>query len=130
MYACTTKNAQILSNADVCKTPSPGGPVPVPYPNVGQTAQANPASTKVRIAGMPALNKKSRCQPSTGDEAGSAGGMVSSAIKGPVAFTAGSLKVKIQGSPAVRMNDPTTHNNNNAVGQVVAPSQNKVRIKS
>ncbi len=24
---------------DVCKTPAPGGPIPVPYPNVGQTSK-------------------------------------------------------------------------------------------
>ena len=29
---------------DVCKTPGPGGPVPIPYPNIAKAA--NPAATK------------------------------------------------------------------------------------
>ena len=130
MYALTTKNAQIISSLDVCKTPSPSGVVPVPYPNIGLTAQGAPAAMKVFIAGMPALNKRSKCAPSSGDEAGVAGGVVSSTIKGPVAFVASSLKVKIQGAPAVRQNDATTHNQKNAMGQAAAPCQTKVRIRS
>lgn len=130
MYALTTKNTQIVSNLDVCKTPSPSGITPVAYPNIGMTAQANPAALKVLIAGMPALNRKSQCAPSSGDEAGTAGGVVSSTVKGPVAFSAGSMKVTLQGSPAVRQNDAATHNQNNASGQAAAPSQVKVRIKS
>ncbi|MFW5836902.1 MAG: DUF4150 domain-containing protein [Desulfovibrionaceae bacterium] len=130
MFALCTKNAQIVSQLDVCKTPSPSGVTPVTYPNIGMTAQGNPPASKVRIAGMPALNKKSQCAPSSGDEAGTAGGVVSSVIKGPVAFAAGSLKVKIQGSPAVRQNDATTHNQKNAAGQAAAPCQTKVKINS
>lgn len=130
MFALTTKNTQIISSLDVCKTPVPNGLVTVPYPNIGMTAQGNPAATKVFIAGMPALTRKSKCMPSSGDEPGSAGGVAASTIKGQVAFVASSLKVKIQGSPSVRLNDATTHNNRNAAGQPAAPSQTKVKVKS
>ncbi len=128
MFACTTKNTQIMSNLDVCKTPAPNGTVPVPYTNIGFTAQGAPVAMKVRIVGLPALNKKSKCAPSTGDEPGAPGGVRSSTIKGPVQFLTASTKVKLQGSPAVRQNDTTKHNQGNAVGSASFPCQSKVRI--
>jgi hypothetical protein len=36
---------------DVCKTPSPGGPVPVPYPNVGKSADTSAGPTSVTCDG-------------------------------------------------------------------------------
>lgn len=131
MFACNTGSGQLMSNLDVCKTPTPpGAPVPVPYTNIGLTAQCMPAATKVLIAGMPGLNKNAQCVPSSGDEPGVAGGAVSSLIKGPVTFTTSSLKVMVQGSPAVRMNDLTMHNQNNAPGRVSLVGQFKVMINS
>lgn len=128
MFACTTKSTQIQSNLDVCKTPSPNGLVPVPYTNIGFTSQCVNPSIKVKIVGMPALNKKSKCLPSAGDEPGSAGGLRSSVIKGQITFASASKKVKIQGSPAVRNTDGTKHNQANAEGNVSMPSQSKVTI--
>ncbi len=39
-----------------------------------------------------------------------------------------SLKVKLEGNPAVRLGDPTKQNEGNAVGSVLAPSQAVVMI--
>ncbi len=33
---------------DVCKTPSPGGPVPVPYPNIAQSITLTNGTTTVK----------------------------------------------------------------------------------
>ncbi|MEZ5726657.1 MAG: PAAR-like domain-containing protein [Burkholderiaceae bacterium] len=33
---------------DVCKTPSPGGPIPVPYPNIGQATDKPTAASRTR----------------------------------------------------------------------------------
>lgn len=129
MYACNTKATPVSCPLDVCKTPAPNGAVPVPYPNVAFTAQGKPVANKVRIAGFPALNKKTRLMVSTGDEPGVVGGARSSTIKGAVVFTSGSRKVRIQGSPAVRHNDTTSHNNKNGRGQASVPCQLKVLIR-
>lgn len=128
MFACTKEKGQMMATPDVCKTPSPAGPIPTPYPNTGEAMLGNPAAMKVLINGMPALTKASKVTPTNGDQAGVAGGVASSKIMGPGAFTLGSMTVKIGGNPAVKMGDPTTQNDNNAVGSWLAPSQNVLMI--
>lgn len=128
MYAVTVEAGQCLSPDDVCKTPAPGGPVPIPYPNVGLAPMASQASTKVFVRGVPALNKASRMPMSSGDEPGIAGGVISSRQMGAVTFAQGSTLVRIQGHPAVRLGDATRHNEGNAPGVVTQPSQCQFRI--
>jgi len=43
---------------DVCKTPSPVGPIPIPYPNMATGMTANPATAckKIYLSCMPAHN--------------------------------------------------------------------------
>jgi carboxyl-terminal processing protease len=108
-----------LGFPDVCATPTPGGPVPVPYPNVALNAQAAPFSPTVRICMMNALNLASRIPITSGDEAGTA----QPVIKGQGAYTMGSPNVNIDGMPAITLTCPTTGNDmNNAAGAVVVPS--------
>jgi len=129
MFAVTKQSGQCLAMPDVCKTPAPPGPpIPVPYPNIAMPMMGNPATTKVLICGMPALTKASKITISSGNEAGAAGGVVSGKIAGPAEFIMGSMKVKLEGNPAVRLGDSTKQNDGNAVGAVVAPSQNKVMV--
>ncbi|OWY26793.1 DUF4150 domain-containing protein [Herbaspirillum robiniae] len=131
MFAVTKQNGQCMSPADVCKTPAPPAPpIPVPYPNIAMPMMGNPATTKVMISGMPALNKASKIPMSNGDQAGVAGGLASSKIMGPVEFVMSSMKVKLEGNPAVRLGDTTKQNDGNTVGAVTAPSQSKVMIMS
>lgn len=130
MFAVTSNAGRINANLDVCRTPSAAGPIPAVYPNTVTPALGQPLAQKLLIAGMPALHQNSVCSPSSGNESGSAGGVVSSAVKGPASFTAGSSKVMIEGSPAVRLNDAVAQNGSNAVGQVSEPSQGKVMIMS
>ena len=33
---------------DVCKTPSPGGPIPIPYPNIGMSSNTSKGAKKVK----------------------------------------------------------------------------------
>ena len=69
MFALTLQGGTCMSTApDVCKTPSPGGPVPVPYPNIFMCNMVlpNTACTKVFISGSPALNVKSQTAISNG----------------------------------------------------------------
>ena len=63
---------------DVCKTPTPGGPVPIPYPNIAMSSDLMKGTTTVKAdGGMMCANYGSEFFKSTGDEAGVAGGVVS-----------------------------------------------------
>lgn len=129
--ASTKGGGQCLGFPDVCKTPSPGGPVPVPYPNVGMCPQAKGTAKKVKFQMKEVVTKKSKIPRSSGDEAGTAGGVVSGMNMGPVAFKKGSSKVKIEGQPCVHLTSMTGHNGSNAnmpSGTQVAPSQTKVIV--
>lgn len=134
MFALTMAGGQCMAAPDVCKTPSPGGPVPVPYPNIALPNTADPGSCtqKVKIINMPALNLGSKIPMTNGDQAGSAGGVVSGTIMGPAKFNKGSQKVKFEGKAAVMLTSPTGQNgqNPNAQGAAVAPSQTLVKFKS
>ena len=116
MFALSNQaGGQAFAIPDVCKTPSPGGPVPIPYPNIVMTETANVStcSKKVFFVGMNAFNLKTKWPQSMGDEAGTAGGVVSGLNMGEVGFTMGSISVKIEGSPAVFMTSQTKHNGSN-----------------
>jgi hypothetical protein len=105
---------------DVCKTPSPGGPIPIPYPNIAKSSDAAQTATTVKADGNPVMIKDSVYSMSTGDEAGSAGGgVVSNCIKGKAQFINYSFDVKIEGQNVPRLLDPMKQNGQssyNAVG--------------
>ncbi len=99
---------------DVCKTPTPGGPVPIPYPNIAMSSDTAKGTKKVKMDGNPICTKDSNFKMSTGDEAGSAGGgVVSSKIKGKAEFLTWSSNVKFEGKPLVRFGDLMHHNQKN-----------------
>jgi len=106
-------NGVSVAFPDVCKTPSPAGPVPIPYPNVAQSSQALGTESTVLNGGQALCHKDSYFLPSSGDEAGAAGGVVSSKIKGKAEFVNFSFNVMIGGKPAVRALDPMLHNDKN-----------------
>lgn len=132
MFAVTLAGGQCSATTpDTCKVPSPSGPVPTPFPNIGMPPMGDSPTTKLLVSGMPALTKASRIPITNGDQAGTAGGgVVSGKVMGEVEFVIGSAKVKFEGNPAVRLSAPTKHNAGNTVGQVLAPSQSKVLIGS
>jgi len=116
---------------DVCKVPSPGGPVPTPFPNMAQVSGASKTCSKVLIKKKQAVTIASSISSSKGDEAGTLGGMVSSCNRGKVSFKKGSSKVLAKGKKVVHVGAITAHNGSNAnmpVGAQVAPSQTKVMV--
>ena len=118
---------------DACKTPSPAGPVPVPYPNIGQTSSASGGSccSKVKVSGSKVCTVKSEISRSNGDEAGVAGGVMSNVNMSAVSYKMGSSKVFAEGNKVVHLTSMTGHNGNNAnvpAGAQVAPSQVKVLV--
>lgn len=99
---------------DVCKTPTPGGPVPIPYPNIAKSSDTAQGSSSVKCDGNPICLQDSNFSVSTGDEAGSAGGgVISSKIKGKAEFVNYSFDVKVEGKGVARAFDPMLHNDKN-----------------
>ena len=119
---------------DVCKTPAPPAPfVPLPYPNMAMPTQAkgDTCSKKVKILSKKTLVKGTEIPISTGDEAGTIGGMVSSRFKGPCQYKTGSGRVLVEGKKMVHQCALIAQNGSNAnmpAGMQVAPSQSKVTV--
>jgi hypothetical protein len=100
---------------DVCKTPSPGGPVPVPYPNVSQSnTLASGTTTVTADGGMMIAIKGSEFSLSNGDNAGVAGGVKSSTFMKESTWILYSFDVKMDGQNACRLTDKKFQNHENA----------------
>jgi hypothetical protein len=117
---------------DVCLTPAPPGPpIPTPYPNTAMLNQATNTSMKVKFVGKEVVTLKSRVSRTMGDEAGTAGGVMSGMNMGPASFKKGSSKVTVEGQACVHLTSMTAHNGvsaNAPAGLVSAPSQTKVIV--
>ena len=101
---------------DVCKTPSPGGPIPIPYPNIGKASDTSGGPKKVTLDGEMPMTKGAKYATSSGDEAGSAGGVASGKTKGACEFLMYSFDVKLEGKNVCRLGDSLLHNDKNAFG--------------
>ena len=109
-----SSNGITIAFPDVCKTPTPGGPIPIPYPNIAKSSDTSKGSKKVKCDGNPICLKDSNFMISTGDEAGSAGGGVASnKIKGKAEFINFSFDVKVEGKNVARAFDLMLHNDKN-----------------
>jgi|GEM_PF-1204070 hypothetical protein len=131
MFAATIEDGKVIAPSDVCLTPMPGSPppiVPQNYVNTGCNQLGFPFSTKVMINRAFALTNASQIRPTSGDERGINGGIMSGTFMQAAQFTQGSTKVMIEGKPAVFNNLSTIQNNINAQGSHLKPSQNKVMI--
>ena len=71
---------------DVCKTPSPGGPIPIPYVNIAKTRDLADGTKKVKVDGESAAIDGANLSTSSGDEAGMAGGLISSKNMGKLTW--------------------------------------------
>jgi len=98
---------------DVCKTPTPAGPIPIPYPNIAMASDTASGTKKVKCDGNPVCVESSNFSTSTGDEAGAAGGVASNKIKGKAEFVNFSFDVKLEGKGAARALDLMLHNDKN-----------------
>ena len=95
---------------DVCKTPTPAGPVPIPYPNIAMSSDTAQGSKTVKMDGNPIMLKGSNFSTSTGDEAGSAGGVASNCTKGKAEFILYSFDVTVDGENVPRLGDLMVQN--------------------
>lgn len=110
-----------MSFPDVCKTPSPGGPIPIPYPNIAQSSDTADGSSTVKVDGKPIMLKSSNFKMSTGDEAGSLNGVISNKIKGKATPINASFDVKVDGKNVFRLTDPMQANG--ASGNAPVPAE-------
>lgn len=101
---------------DVCKTPVGPSVVPIPYPNMGQSADTTKGPKSVTVDGQMPMVKGALYSTSTGDEAGTLKGVVSSANQDVCEFMLYSFNVKIEGKNVCRLGDPLFHNKKNIVG--------------
>lgn len=101
---------------DVCKTPSPGGPVPLPYPNIAMSSDLANGTTTIKVdGGNMAAHKDSELSRSTGDEAGTAGGLTSSTFMKEATWMLYSFDVMLEGQNACRLTDKLFMNHQNTV---------------
>ncbi|MBK8256854.1 MAG: DUF4150 domain-containing protein [Polyangiaceae bacterium] len=130
--ASTKAGGTCFAMPDVCLTPAPPAPpVPVPYPNTAQMAAANGAVTTVLVENKETVAEGAKIPNSSGDEAGTNGGVTSGTNMGPVEPKQFSSKVYFAGKKAVFATAMTAHNGSNAnmpAGAQIAPSQAKVFV--
>ena len=128
-----TIGISIATLPDVCKTPSPGGPIPIPYPNFADQGSLDKGTKSVKAKGKMIAIKESEYSMSSGDEPGNIGGVTSNTFKKETSWITYSFDVKIDGSNACRHTDKKFHNHKNTVnlagGQDPTSAQQKKQNK-
>lgn len=110
---------------NICNTTiPPAGPVPLPYPNIAQLADAKPLSDSngdLLVKGTKVLVEDSEVDSSSGDEAADPNSGVSSGKRsGACSMSQYSQSVLYHGKGIVRFGDRTSQNSGNAVGMVLS----------
>lgn len=127
MFQLTMGPGMNLAFPDVCKTPSPAGPVPLPYPNTSVSTNSAPAPYTITIDAMPVLNQLSKGLVSVGDQPGVLLGVTDQAIGGQTLYLQGCFTIFTGGAPAQRLSSLTGQNAMgvlaNAPGVCTVPSQ-------
>lgn len=106
----------ICSAPDVCKTPVGSSTPPIPYGVSSQVSDLQQSTSSVTIDGNPTAIASSFHAQCTGDQAGSAKGLISGTTGDKTAFVSYSFDVKAEGEGVVRHMDSTTMNNRNTMG--------------
>lgn len=101
---------------DVCKTPVGSAVVPIPYPSIGKSSDTSKGPKTVMIDGQMPMVKGAVYSTSTGDEAGTLKGVISSQNKAECEFMMYSFDVKFEGKNVCRLGDPLFHNKKNIMG--------------
>jgi hypothetical protein len=101
---------------DVCKTPAAPSPIPIPYPNVGQSSDTSEGPSTVKTDGEMPMVKGAKYSRSSGDEAGTLGGVISSVNMDVCEYLLYSFDVKFEGKNVCRLGDQLWHNKKNILG--------------
>lgn len=112
----------VCSTPDICKTPIGSSTPPIPYPVISRARDASGYTSTVTIDGHPTAIASSSHTRCTGDEAGSAKGIISGTTGSKTQFITNSFDVKCEGEGVVRHMDLTTMNNGNTLGVLYGTS--------
>jgi hypothetical protein len=107
---------QSLVFPDVCLTKVGKPIVPIPYPNLGKSADTTKGPKTVKTDGAMPMVKGAVYSKSTGDEAGDKKGVKSGTHKSECEFMMYSFDVKFEGKNVCRLGDPLFHNKKNIMG--------------
>ena len=128
MFANTQMMGMDMGFPDVCLTPTPAGPVPIPYPNTAMGIMAIPNNQTILFMGMPAHNMATSIPMTNGDNAGVALGVASGTVMGPSRHLTGAFTVLLNGAPATRLTSMSLQNSTNCPGARSVPSQTLVLL--
>ena len=129
MFANTQMAGQDVGTVpDVCLTPSPAGPIPIPYPNIAMGPTAIPSQVTVLVLAAPVHNLSTTIPMTNGDNAGVNMGVASGTVMGPSRHTTGAMTVIVGGAPVSRLTSMSLQNSTNCPGARVVPSQTKVLV--
>lgn len=128
MFANTQLGGLDAGLPDVCLTPTPAGPVPVPYPNAAAGPMGVPAAYNVLFSCAPAHNLLTSVPLTNGDNAGVNMGVASGVVMGPSRHLTGAFTCLVGGAPASRLLSVSIQNSTNCPGARVMPSQATVMI--
>ena len=128
MFANSQMMGMDLGFPDVCLTPTPAGPVPIPYPNIAMGPTAIPGQVKVFNFFTPAHNMATTIPMTNGDNAGVATGVASGMVMGPSRAVTAAFTVLVGGTPATRMTSVNIQNSTNCPGVRIVPSQPRVLL--
>ena len=99
---------------DVCKTPAPPAPpIPIPYPNIGRSADTSSGPSTVKTDGKMPMVKGAKYSKSSGDEPGTIGGIMSSVNRDECEYMLYSMDVKFENNNVCRLGDSLFHNKKN-----------------
>jgi len=128
MFANCQMMGTDLGFPDVCLTPSPAGPVPIPYPNIAMGPTAIPNVPTILFMGAPAHNLATTIPMTNGDNAGLATGVASGTVMMSSRHLTGAFTVLLKGMPASRMTSVSLQNSTNCPGVRLVPSQPKILL--
>ena len=101
---------------DVCKTPAAPSPIPIPYPNLGQSMDTSQGPTTVTTDGQMPMVKSAQYSRSSMDEPGTLGGVISQVNMNVCEFLMYSFDVKFESNNVCRTGDPLWQNKKNIFG--------------
>jgi hypothetical protein len=130
MFANTQMMGMDLGFPDVCLTPSPAGPVPIPYPNIAMAPTATGFVPNVFIGSAPAHNLMTSIPMTNGDNAGVATGVASGTVMATARHVTAAFTVLVGGAPLTRLTSIAIQNSTNCPGARIVPSQLKVLVLS
>jgi len=109
-----SQGVSVASLPNVCLVPGPTSPFPTPLPNVARSSNLAGGSKRVTADGGNSVAVKGSCfTPSSGDAAGSLGGVASGTFSNRATWLLHAFNVLIEGRGAARLTDKMLMNQGN-----------------